>query len=368
MGGALFPWAYTILFLVTHVPVVFIRVVRFDLVQYFCIGSAILAVYLAIQEYVSTGFETSKVLLWSPLLLVIDAGAMLQVFFLVIEGVAVKVGQRTILMEPGEAPEDEILPQSEPLLKSIPERFKTLRRRLVAKRGRDEGSKEVEEAAKLNDKHIAKVSSQQEHDLPSPWPARIAATISAMLFIAIVVLQILGIQAAFKKGNLKTVPVTTWCSPGFQPFGVAMMDGDCNRHEIIRRNAEGIGCVDLPGLWQREWLYISGIGTLICLICEGTDMVFLALVNGKSKFRLVKLKRPWSTMILGLVALGITLFYGVQYANSLPYGITHRVLIVVDAGNLMGFDGELVSAGLRGSLIGWSDGLFSSWGKAYFGS
>lgn len=359
-GVALFPWAYTILFLVTHVPVVFVRVVRFDHVQYFCIGSAILSVYLTIQGYVSTDFAAPKILLWTPLLLVIDAGAMLQVFFLVVEGVAVKVGDRTILMEPGDAPENDVngLPQSEPLGTSLPKRFGALRNRIRPPREKD-----IEGEVLNDDREVDESSS------PSPWPARIAASLSAILFIIIVVLQLLGLRAVFGKGGLREAPQATWCSPLFQPFGIAVLDGDCDVYPVNRRLTEGIGCIKLPGLWQREWFWISAIGTILCLFAQLVDLVLMALVNGKSKVGgAVKLKRPWSTMILGLAAICITLFFGVEYSNMLPPGITRRVLIVADVGHPMGFEGTLVTAGLRGALIGWSDGLFTSWGKAYFGS
>lgn len=343
IGGALFPWAYTILFLITHIPVVFIRVVRFDHVQWFCIGSALLGVYLAIQGYVSTDFAASKILLWSPILLVIDAGAMLQVFFLVIEGVSVRVGERTILMEPGDAPDGVALPQSEPLATSVPRRFESIRRRLVP------GSRKYSEAVVASEDG----STQEKSNIPSPWPAWFAAGISAILFLMIVILQILGLHAVFSKGGLRNAPTSVWCSPMFQPFGVAVMDGDCHIYAIAARSAQGIGCIELPGLWQREWFWISAIGTSLCLVAEFIDMMLLALVNGKHKVGgAVKLKRPWSTMILGLAALCVTLFFGVEYSNMLPPGITQRVMVVAEVGHLMGFQGTLVTTGLRGALIG----------------
>lgn len=354
---------------------VFIRVVRFDHVQWFCIGSALLGVYLTIQGYVSTDFAASKILLWSPILLVIDAGAMLQVFFLVVEGVSVKVGERTILMEPGDAPEGVTLPQSEPLATSVPRRFESIRRRLVL------SGRKYSEAAVASEHG----STDEKDNIPSPWPAWLAAGMSAILFGMIVVLQFLGLHAVFSKGGLRDEPQTTWCSPMFQPFGVAVLDGDCNVYAIAKRSAQGIGCIELAGQWQREWFWISAIGTIVCLIAELVDMILLALVNGKSKIGgAVKLKRPWATMILGLAALCLTLFFGVEYSNTLPPGITQHVTVVAEVRSLMAFNGNLVTTGLRGAIIGWvsslpvfdvirlilvqSDGLFQSWGKAYLGS
>ena len=94
-AGALLPWIYTIIILVIHLPVVVIRVVRWQAVQYWCLVSTLLTVVTYAQAYISTRFDAAKVLVWTPLNLVIDAGSMLQVFFLIFESKKESAGHQT---------------------------------------------------------------------------------------------------------------------------------------------------------------------------------------------------------------------------------------------------------------------------------
>jgi hypothetical protein len=78
IGGALLPWIYTAIVIVVHIPTVIIRVQRWEMVQTWCLAATLLTVVLYAQAYVSTAFAAEQVLTWTPLLLVIDAGSMLQ--------------------------------------------------------------------------------------------------------------------------------------------------------------------------------------------------------------------------------------------------------------------------------------------------
>lgn len=73
------------IFLALHLPIVVVRVVRYERVQWWLILSALLTSVVYLQAFISTGLEPTQVLVWTPVLLIIDAGAMLQVCFLVIE-------------------------------------------------------------------------------------------------------------------------------------------------------------------------------------------------------------------------------------------------------------------------------------------
>lgn len=80
------------------------------------------------------------------------------------------------------------------------------------------------------------------------------------------------------------------------------------------------------------------------------------------------MRRPWATMFCGIAVLGLIFVFGVVYSETLPPGIAERVWVVDDAGILGINEGLLGVAGLRGAIIGWNDGLFSGWGKRYFGT
>lgn len=58
---------------------------RFELICVQALGLALLGVALSIQAYVSTGLKPEEVLVWMPLTLVLDAGAMEQLIVLILE-------------------------------------------------------------------------------------------------------------------------------------------------------------------------------------------------------------------------------------------------------------------------------------------
>lgn len=83
---ALLPWIYTVLVLLVHFPIVVIRVVKWQKAQIWSIACSLLTVTIYIQAYISTKFEPGKILVWTPVMLVIDAGSQAQIFFLIAEG------------------------------------------------------------------------------------------------------------------------------------------------------------------------------------------------------------------------------------------------------------------------------------------
>ena len=84
-GGAVIPWIYTVVILALHTPTVIIRVVKWEIIQTWCLLSTMVSVAVYIQAYVSTKFAADQILTWTPILLVADAGSMLQLFILVVE-------------------------------------------------------------------------------------------------------------------------------------------------------------------------------------------------------------------------------------------------------------------------------------------
>lgn len=323
-GGALLPWVYSIVLVVIHIPMVFIRVVRWEAVQYWCLGSTFFTLVVYTQAYISTRFDAAKVLVWTPLILVIDAGSMLQVFFLIIEAKK----ETTASHSPhGDIALERFLP-------------------------------------------VGSTSNAKEKTCWYRNASNYAAFVAALLFIAVLILQLLGLAKAAQDIKASSnLPLTPWCSPLFQPFGIAVVDGSCNIFDISQSTHKGLGCITLPGEWQQQWLKgtIAGIG--IELFTELVDLLILSLVNGKRKiFQAVKMKRPWATIFSGLVVLIVTLIYGVNYSLYLPPGVTPRVTVLINAQGPASYTGDLTSAGLRGTIIGWNDGLFESWKSTYYGS
>jgi hypothetical protein len=80
VGGALQPWVFSALLIALHIPIMALRVARWEDVQTLSIILAGFNVALAFQACLSTRLAPEDVLVWGPSLmtLVIDAGAMEQ--------------------------------------------------------------------------------------------------------------------------------------------------------------------------------------------------------------------------------------------------------------------------------------------------
>jgi hypothetical protein len=188
-------------------------------------------------------------------------------------------------------------------------------------------------------------------------------------FIFILVLQILGLVYAIRASHDPEPPPVRWCSPLFQPFGIAVRDGNCAIHPIDQSFNKGIGCIMLPGVQQAGWIIGTIWGISISLILELSDVVILSFTSKNTRFRGIKMRRPWCTIIMGLVVLLVMLFFSILNSKGLPEGITSSIWVVVRAGgHLMVYEGAIVGAGMRGEVIGWNDALFKSWGQTYFGN
>lgn len=165
------------------------------------------------------------------------------------------------------------------------------------------------------------------------------------------------------------------------------VDGDCHVYGIDQSGNKGIGCIDIPGYWQREWIKGTVAGLVIELVTgmsimsslelfmltmstEFIDLFILSMVDRKRKCcgGAVKMKRPWTTIFAGGIVLVVTLIYGINYANGLPPAVTSRMTIINSPDSPGAYNINITSAGLRGTVIGWNDGLFESWNSTYFGS
>lgn len=83
------------------------------------------------------------------------------------------------------------------------------------------------------------------------------------------------------------------------------------------------------------------------------------------------MQRPWLTMFSGILMIVILITFGIYNAGRLPAGISSLVWIFrksekEEIGAVCW--GRLNSPGLRGMIIGWTDGLFDSWGWVYHGT
>lgn len=85
IAGSLLPWPYTLGWLLIHAPLVLIRVARWEKVQALSLILAAAGIASSVQAYSSTERRPEDVLVWTPLTVILDVGAVMQLFFLVVE-------------------------------------------------------------------------------------------------------------------------------------------------------------------------------------------------------------------------------------------------------------------------------------------
>ncbi|KAH8748381.1 hypothetical protein BGZ57DRAFT_835419 [Hyaloscypha finlandica] len=347
VGGSLPPWILTAFAIVFQLPVVIVRIARWDKTQLICLFISLLEAGIITQAYVSTHLTPNKVLVWSPISLVLPAGAMIQQLVLLVEMHGSQI----------------------PLLRGIiVERTKPsdcgfwnphwFRRK--GSSGKSDRGLDPDEG--------------NEHQTSSSTNTRLCWTLVIMalsLFLPVwfAVLEIRGLVAAVHGLNVDHLEVS-WCSPIFTTFSLAVLDGNCNQYEITQDFKKSIGCIKMRATEQRQWLQATIVLTSLFLSIQLLDLVIMLLVNSKYRImKAVKMKRPWFSMISGILILVVILIFGVVEASNLPKGITERVWVVMKVGNnVAACSGSLTPAGLRGAVIGWTDGLLQSWGAAYFGA
>lgn len=433
-GGALLPWIYTVLIILIHTPIVVIRVVKWEIMQAWSICFAVFTIVVVTQSYVSTQFDPARILIWTPIILVIDAGSMIQVFFLVIEAKKLRLGPRTFLVDPLEhgQQDTELNARGTRQFSSLVTRYRRSRQ------GHQEPVAHQDQGFQLSERQHLTVSQQTptpsesinepvyslqenrgaprpDNDAAQPdqqgqafstdiqpdngqaagspprtevktnpdhlndnidvdedlrWykdPALWSATFAALSFIAVLVLQVLGLVKAIQ-GIQTEPPLVEWCSPLFQPFGIVALDGDGHAYSIIQDSNKGIGCIAIAGVWQRGWLKGTVAILIVELAFEFIDTLILINVSSSQRWRGVKMRRPWCSIFLGMMVLLVILICGLFFASQLPPEITKSVTVVMESKGFVGsYEVLLTNAGLRGAILGWSDGLFKSWRSTYFG-
>ncbi|EON61612.1 hypothetical protein W97_00827 [Coniosporium apollinis CBS 100218] len=384
VSGSMFPYPYIILWLAIHCPLIIIRVVRWEKVQVLALVLAGVSVAFCIQAYSSTGRRPDEVLVWMPLTLLLDVGATLQVFWLIVEDAGFRplvcaLRQWVVRAVPGrdqsnaggsgryhprtrsrESVADVVSPLNIPMV-PIPA-------------GPDlEGrvSRQVED--ELEARLVAEAGSGYHGSLQVPKRGPVGkafiAMLAAILCIILVVLQILGLVSAdMARQHTKDLTVE-WCSPMFQVSALAVLDGNCQFHPIKSAMNKILGCIDLPATQQIDWLNATVMILSVSLCCEAFDTVLLASVNFGCRWRGMRMRRPWLSMIGGVLVLVVMAVVGQINASSLPQGMGTVWVYRREPslGAMTVCQGRLADAGIRGSILGWTDGFLNSWGTTYYG-
>jgi hypothetical protein len=196
----------------------------------------------------------------------------------------------------------------------------------------------------------------------------LVALAASIFGLTLFILQLHGL-AHVVSGRKQAGLVIKWCSPSFQYFTLAVITGTCQKFTTVSGGRNGLNCIELPAEQQYFWL----TGTVVLLSCaiiaQVADLVLLSLTRTE-RFHRAKMRRPWLTMFGGVMVFVILICYGSFTSGQLPTGITETVWVYrKEPHDAFGrvCKVHLWNSGLRGSILSFSDGLFTSWGSRYYG-
>jgi hypothetical protein len=197
----------------------------------------------------------------------------------------------------------------------------------------------------------------------------VIALIALLLLLGLVTLQFIALIKA-EIGRRRPNIEAKWCSPIFQSFAVTVLDGNCVVHQLNTSASKGITCISVPGEYQKAWLVGTVALLSVSLIFEAFDVLLLLASEPRNRCRGAKLHRPWFSMFTGILILFVLLLFGIFTASMMPPHTTESMIVFraePSLGGMTACRGKLTPAGIRGSILGWTDGFLHSWNATYYG-
>lgn len=191
------------------------------------------------------------------------------------------------------------------------------------------------------------------------------AFLALVLGLLLLAIQVFGLAMAIVGSRNEDVKAQ-WCSTLFTR-GLVVESG-CVLYPVEPSYSQGIGCITLRGYEQYTWLTASIIIISLSLSFQVFDFTILILVRGTTRWRGAKMKRPWFTMFAGNIVLLVMIIVGVFQCQRLPRNVDQSVTVFEHEESLEGnvtCIGSLTPYGVRGAVIGWTDGFLESWGNTY---
>ncbi|KAF9774616.1 hypothetical protein IL306_007339 [Fusarium sp. DS 682] len=344
-AGSILPWPYTLAWFLIHFPITLIRVHRWERVQALSLILATITIWFQLQAYTSST-DPHSVLVWMPVFVVLDIGAMMQLAFLIVEENSFR-----------------------PLLRALPQVFWRSDREGNTPTTNESRVPEGRAPTTVTD-NIETVEPNPDNDENQNDTADLVARawialLATVLGILLLVLQLFGLAKAVIGSHDENV-TADWCSTLFTR-GLAVASG-CKIYEVKASYSQGIGCITLKGYEQYTWLQASIIIISLSLAFQVFDLVILLLVRGTTRWRGAKMKRPWFTMFSGNIVLLVLIIVGVFQCQRLPKDIDQNVTVFEHIEGLnesFACIAHLTPYGVRGAVIGWTDGFLESWGDTY---
>ncbi|KIL93689.1 hypothetical protein FAVG1_02249 [Fusarium avenaceum] len=348
-AGSILPWPYTLAWFLIHFPVTLIRVHRWERVQALSIILAIITIWFQLQAYTNS-IHPESVLVWMPIFVVLDIGAMMQLAFLIVED----NGFRS-------------------LLKALPKVIQRKRQSNECTRNETQTLIEGEEATVVatnqttseNDKSLPANVTEKGSEGPDLVGRAWVAFLAVILGIVLLALQMFGLAMVII-GSRNNNVTAKWCSTLFTK--ALAVESGCELYTVTASFSQGVGCITLKGYEQYTWLKASIIIISLSLAFQVFDLVILLLVRGTTRWRGAKMKRPWFTMFAGNIVLLVLIIVGVFQCQQLPKKVDQSVTVYEFQKALnesVTCIAHLTPYGVRGAVIGWTDGFLQSWGDTY---
>ncbi|KAH8751180.1 hypothetical protein BGZ57DRAFT_805372 [Hyaloscypha finlandica] len=188
-------------------------------------------------------------------------------------------------------------------------------------------------------------------------------------YLAIMILQIVGLVYAGIHIHADKLRVTH-CSPLFTGAS-AVQTSNCTVFDIIQQQNKGLGCISLEGTTQRQWLPGTVIAIPIFIAAQIFDGIaafrYLSQPGGTKKYGRFSFSFPWITSAASIAMLAVLIALSVSASQLIPPGMTPDILLAFNGLREEVCQATLISPGLRGLALEWSDGVFNGWGCRYYG-
>ena len=350
-GMSIMPWLLTVGLLVIHVPVAIVRVIRWESGQVWSLALAALAIVLVSLAYSSTKFNPREIYVWTPLPLLIDVGAMIQVFVLLLEN-----------------PED-----AERVRKTIAW-WKEIVWRQIKKYGNAQSENRKSSHADSIDSALrdlplradeGQVGDEDVVPLPQTNPRDVRGIIillllSGLFAVVLIIMQLVGLgHAAQELRSPESLALNkTWCSPAFK-IARQVIDINCNVYNVSKSPIGAADCIQLPGD-QHRWLVWTIIGIVVGMGCEIIDALVIMRFGKRGSSK----RRPWCTIVLGIAIWALFIGVSVSAADFTPFSTyDHLFLVRRSDGSIC--QSRVVPARLWGLILSWSEGFLSSFNDSY---
>jgi hypothetical protein len=334
---SIIPWLLIVAILVVHIPVVIVRIVRWESGQVWSLALAAFAISLTTLAYRSTEFDPQQIYVWTPLPLIIDVGAMIQLFALLLEK-----------------------PEDVRRIRRTIHRWSEIVGEHIKLRPNRQGS--TTSQRKVNGGQEDEIGVEEILPLPAASPRDVRGVIiilvlSALFGLILIILQLIGFVKAIQGFHSSEPLLQSWCATTFK-IAKQVLDTNCNYHPVSPSQIGAADCIQLPGN-QPIWLKWTAIGIGVGIVCETVDAIIIIRVGKEGS----KKRRPWSTMVLGITIWALFIGLGVTAGGDVP--LSNPEILLVRRTNSSICLTSVVPARLWGQLLSWEEGLLSSLGASY---